>query len=846
MAFFGYSEFLRQPASKFRLKARIDLRHSGVLISYLLQGGQMKTVMKFGGTSLATADRIRNICNIIKAKTTEDHHPPLVVVSAVGGITDRLIDSARQAAGSAVVVDELVASIKEIHAGVFPEIWNESHVQSVITPLLQECHDLFHGIQLLHEVSPRTLDMVVSFGERLSAFLLSAHLTRIGHPARYVDARRFMITDLRHGGGHLRMEESARAIRQFFTHPGLSIVTGFIAASPKGVTTNLGRGGSDTTAAVIGAALDADRIEIWTDVDGFMSADPRLVENAFVLPQLNMDEASELSYFGAKVIHPQTLMPAVKKAIPVWIKNSFAPDRPGTLISKESVENPWPVRGLSSINNIGLINVQGTGMVGVPGIAQRVFGRLASNDINVIMISQASSEHSICLAVKSDQAHLAQQVLRTEFESELQVGTIDCVDLAEKQTIIAVVGEYMRGTPGISGKLFGALGRHHVNVAAIAQGSSERNISLIVDQSDSAQALKTIHEAFFSSPFAASLYLIGPGQVGGTLLQQLLDLDTSRYDIQVYGVLNSRRMLMSNRPVDLSRWREDLESAGEPANLRQFVDEMVASPHTNRILVDCTASEVVARLYPGLLARGVHVVTPNKRANTLELSFYRTLLKQARQGGQYYHYSTTVGAGLPMIRSLRDLIDSGDTVFKIEGILSASLNFIFASLDKEHPFSVNLDRAHQNGYTEPDPREDLSGLDVARKLIILAREIGWELELDDVVIDPIITDEWQRLDPETFWQRVHELDGIFESQRQAAAKQENVLRPVATLENHTAHVALCAVDVQSELATCSVTENIVQITSRRFQPSPLTIKGPGAGVQVTAAGVLADIRRICE
>ncbi|MBN1543699.1 bifunctional aspartate kinase/homoserine dehydrogenase I [candidate division KSB1 bacterium] len=804
----------------------------------------MKTVMKFGGSSLATASRVAKVCTIIQDKQTVEGEAPIVVVSAVGGITDALIEAAQQAAQSGIDREAFCQTIQHIHADIFSPVWNLGEVRAFASDLLRELDDLLHGIELVHQASERTLDRVVSLGERFSAFLLARLLSQKGLPAAYSDARGYIYTDLRHGGARILFSQTETAIRRNLD-AGLTIVTGFIASTLDGVTTNLGRGGSDYSAALIGAALDAEKIEIWTDVDGFMSADPRVVDTAFVLPQISMDEALELSYFGAKVIHPQTLIPAVKKSIPVWIKNSFAPEKTGTLIVREAIENPHPVRGLSSIDRIALINIQGGGMVGVPGIAQRVFGCLAKNEISVIMISQASSEHSICFAVTCEQAATARHALQQEFTAELQLGLVDCIELVENQTIIAIVGEFMRGTPGISGKLFGALGRHRINVTAIAQGSSERNISLIVDQADSRNAIRTIHRSFFSTAPVANLYLVGLGRIGATLLQQINALDKQKYTLSICGIAEQQKMLIAHKPIDIGRWQDELIYSGVTTDLRQFAVAILESNQENRIFVDCTASEETVQLYPELLARGIHIVTPNKRANTAPLTLYRQIAPAAKQGKCRYLYETTVGAALPVISSLRDLIANGDTVVRIEGILSGTLNYLFAGLDGKQPLSAILHQAHEKGYTEPDPRDDLSGLDVARKLLILARELGHPWEIGDIQIEALLPPEWFDWDRQEFWRRLPELDESFEKKRRSAAETNRVLRYVAVLEPDGASVALRQVETASDLALCRGTDNLVHFYSRRYQPSPLTVKGPGAGPEVTAGGVLADILRIC-
>ncbi|MBN1464313.1 aspartate kinase, partial [candidate division KSB1 bacterium] len=589
----------------------------------------MFRVVKFGGSSLATSDRVKNVAAITKGIAAEGH-PTIVVVSAIGNITDQLIDCAKTAERNGAAAFDKLDKIKERHYEVYPEEMRDRETEKSIALHFDELHDILKAVSLIRVCSGRTMDYIVSYGERINARLLTKLLKNSGSLADSVDAREIILTDKKHDGARVLIDPTYARIVERFTDNLIYVVTGFIAASEDGVTTTLGRGGSDYTAALIGAALDVDRIEIWTDVDGFMSADPRIVDAAFVLPTVSYEEAMELSYFGAKVIQPETLRPAVQKGIPVWIKNSFFPERPGTKISGASNDNDHPVKGIASFHNISLINVQGSGMVGVPGVSGRLFGALAREGINVIMITQASSEHSICFVIQSKEAEAARRALQAEFESELISGRIDEIEIRDKLAIIAAVGENMAGHPGISGKLFKAIGENSINIVAIAQGSSERNVSLVVNEVDAVKAVNVIHTAFYLSHRVSHVFIVGTGNIGSTLLAQMREELDELFEkhgllMRVCGIANVDRMVIDDQGIDLNNWQSLVAESPVKTDIDALLRKIKDLKLQNSIMVDATASERVAGKYVDFLQAGIHVVTPNKRANTMAQAYYNEL-----------------------------------------------------------------------------------------------------------------------------------------------------------------------------------------------------------------------------
>jgi aspartokinase/homoserine dehydrogenase 1 len=805
----------------------------------------MIKVLKFGGTSVGSAERVDKVAEIIEEVTATDF-TVVVVVSAVGGITDQLVDCARTAETNGVLANFKLEKIRQRHLDVFAEeIKVEANLQA-LSGLLAELQDLLKGVGLVKECSPRTMDLILSFGERLSATMMTALLRRKSLAAEFLDSRQVVVTDKRHGNARVLIDPTFALIKKRVHSTGLYVATGFIGASEDGITTTLGRGGSDYSAALFGAALDASQIEIWTDVDGFMSADPRLVKEAFVLPRISYEEASEMSYFGAKVIHPQTLAPAVNKKIPVLIKNSFAPEKPGTIISPDRSGNGHPVKGIASFSGVSLINLQGTGMVGVPGTAGRLFGALAAKGINVIMISQASSEHSICFTVQSADAALACETISTEFEAELLAGKIDKVERKDDLTILAAVGENMVGKPGISGKFFEALGQNSINVIAIAQGSSERNLSVVVASNDAVKAVNVVHSSFYLSRRIVNLFIAGVGSIGSTLLNQIKERQAALAGdkglvLNVCGVANSKKMIVGEKGINLDAWNEQLKESAAASSMSAILDHIHRLKLVNPILIDVSASNHVADHYADFLGAGVHIVAANKRANTRDQAYYDRIMSLANGHRVHYRYQATVGAGLPIISTLQNLRDSGDEIIKIEGILSGTLGYLFRTLSPQRTFSQVLREAFDKGFTEPDPREDLSGMDVARKLLILAREFGLKMELSDIEIESLLPDELKTGHLDSFWEKLPQINRSFEERRAKAESAGRAICYVATLADKTGKVAIKEVEHSHVLARAEATNNIIQITTKRYFDLPLIIQGPGAGREVTAGGVFADV-----
>ncbi|MBN1478705.1 bifunctional aspartate kinase/homoserine dehydrogenase I [candidate division KSB1 bacterium] len=805
----------------------------------------MFRVVKFGGSSLATSDRVKNVAQITKSIAAEGY-PTVLVVSAIGGITDQLIDCARTAEHNSAMAFEKLDKIKSRHYEVYPDEMNEQDTKKLILTYFEELSDILKAVSLIRVCSSRTLDYIVTYGERLNAQLLTRLLKRTGSLVEYIDGREIIVTDKKHDGARVLVDATYARIKARLAENLIYVVTGFIASSEDSVTTTLGRGGSDYTAALIGAALDVEKIEIWTDVDGFMSADPRIVDSAFVLPQVSYEEAMELSYFGAKVIHPETLRPAVQKGIPVWIKNSFSPEKAGTKISSTSNGSDHPVKGIASFHNISMINVQGSGMVGVPGVSGRLFGALAREGINVIMITQASSEHSICFVIQSKDANAAKRALQAEFEPELVSRKIDDIGIRDNLAIIAAVGENMAGHPGISGKLFEAIGENSINVVAIAQGSSERNVSLVVDELDAVMAVNVIHSAFYLSHRISNVFILGTGNIGATLLEQMksgLDdlLNKNGLLIRVCGIANVDTMIIDDQGIDINNWESILSASDQKTDMDVLLQKIKAFKLQNSILVDVTASEFVASKYVDFLRAGIHIVTPNKKANTMSQTYYNELKSLTRDHRLHYLYETTVGAGLPLISTIQDLVQSGDDVLEIEGIFSGTLGFIFSALTAEKPFSTIVRQAYESGYTEPDPRDDLSGMDVARKILILAREIGLEMELGHVTVNSPLPLELSEGSLTDFWRKLPSVDADFERQRAKAEAEGKVIRFMASLKDGTCSVGITRVSREHVLSRADGTDNIIRITTKRYYDNPMTVQGPGAGREVTAGGIFANI-----
>jgi len=780
----------------------------------------------------------------------------VVVVSAFSGITDTLIDAARRAEAGDQSYNQILASVTARHEATASALLADPRRAAAIKDLRDTVADLkriLDGVAMLGELSSRSLDQVMSFGERLSAALIAEVFTELGLPAAFLDARQVVKTDDHYGAARFLPEETYPAIRrQLENRTQVRIATGFIGSSPDGHTSTLGRGGSDLSAAIFGAALDSEEVEIWTDVDGILTADPRLVKNAFRIESISYIEAMELSHFGAKVLHPPTVRPALEKGIPIRIRNTFNAACPGTLIAREVPESPYPVRGISSMREIALIRLQGSGMMGVAGFSSRLFGALARKQINIILITQASSEYSICFAVLPKDALGAAAVIKEEFERELAAAAIEAPVIEKDLSIIAVVGARMKRTPGISGKVFHSLGRNGINIVAIAQGSSELNISAVIARQDEAKALNAIHEAFFLSGVrSVNLFLVGTGLIGGTLLEQIARqrevlAKEHRIRISLVGIANSRQMAFDPQGIEAQDWRATLEK-GEPARLDAFVERIKALNLPNSAFCDCTAGDAVPAVYANLLHAAIPVITPNKRANAGTYAYYRTLTDYSRDRGIPYLYETTVGAGLPIISTLHDLSLSGDRIRRVEAVLSGTLSYIFNNFDGTKPFSRLVREAKEKGYTEPDPRDDLNAMDAARKALILARECGLEMEFDAVSIDPILPAScFAAPDVASFFAELEKFDPVFEQRRRAAADEHRVLRYIAVIEAGTARLSLREEGEESPFRALVDADNIVVISTDRYSRLPMVIKGPGAGAQVTAGGVFADIVRIAR
>lgn len=805
-------------------------------------------VLKFGGTSVGSAENIRKVAEIVGSYKGQEI---AVVVSAMSGVTNKLTAMGRQA-GEGGSFNEHLDSLKGLHYTAVDELLGKEgkrFIEKVINPLLDELRDTLQQVSMLKELSKRSMDTILSFGERLSASIVSEYLSSVGIKASYLDARMVLKTDDNFGNARLSIAESYKNIKEHFKSVNtLPVITGFIGSTGDGVTSTLGRGGSDYSASIFGSALKADAIEIWTDVDGVLTADPRKIKDAYSLKSLSYIEAMEMSHFGAKVIYPLSLRPALAKNIPVIIKNTFNPSFAGTIISEKANDVAHPVKGISSIEGVALISVVGSGMFGIPGIASKLFGSLAASDINVILITQASSEHSITFAISPDDAQEAKQILEKAFEAELRSNEIEDLIIEDDLSIVAVIGENMRNTPGISAKLFTALGRNGINVSAIAQGSSELNVSVVINRRDLSKALNALHESFFlSDQKSLNIFLLGTGLIGSTLLDQIKDqyqylVAEKALNIKVIGIANSRNMHFDAEGIDINNWKEKIDFPGAGVDPRSFVDQMVALNLSNSVFVDCTSNGEVTACYEHVLEGSISIVTPNKLANSGSFANYADLKKLATKRGVRFLYETNVGAGLPIISTMNDLKFSGDKILKIEGILSGTLSYIFNSFVEGVSFSAVVKEAKAQGYTEPDPRDDLNGMDVCRKILILSRESGLPLEIEDVELAPILPESCFAVETvEEFFVELEKADGVLSDMAKKASQEGKKLRYIASMEDGKAKVQLEAVDSDHPFYSLSGSDNIVSFTTKRYFERPLVIKGPGAGAEVTSAGVFAEI-----
>ncbi|MDB5138611.1 MAG: aspartate kinase [Mucilaginibacter sp.] len=808
-------------------------------------------ILKFGGTSVGSVQSIQTLLNILKdeVKSTDK---PVVVLSAMSGVTNLLISMAEGAANG-IDFTEALAQLEKRHFDVVKSLLDIQNQNPAFTRLkiyFNQLEELLQGILTLRELTPKTRDMVLSFGERCSTLMICKIATQHFPESLCVDAAELIKTDSSFGQAKVNMKLTELLIRSFQQEhkDKLLFVTGFIAANEAGQVTTLGRGGSDYTAAILGSALNAKEIQIWTDVNGMMTADPRMVKKAFSLPELTYTEAMELSYFGAKVIYPPTMIPAFLKKIPIVIKNTFEPDFAGTVIRHDCKPSNLPIKGISSINNISILNLEGSGMVGKSGFSGRLFSLLAREQINIILITQSSSEHSITFAVQPGDTEKARLLIEQEFELELIAKKLEHVVIEQNLAIIAIVGENMKQTPGVSGKLFHALGRNGVNVRAIAQGSSEYNISVIISGHDLAKALNAVHDGFFVQlTKTLHAFCLGTGNIGQTLFKQLNAhsaylQEHNGIQVKIAGISNTRKMIFNSDGISLDNWQEELQASQEPADLAEFVKRMKDMNLPNCVFIDNTASPKPVEVYEEIFKSNISVITCNKIGNSASYKQYKAFHDAAHQHGVDFFYETNVGAGLPIIRTLKDLMNSGDRVAKIEAILSGTISFIFNSFKGDANFHDVVKMAQEKGYTEPDPRDDLSGKDFMRKMLILARDAGYEMEAEDVQIESMLPKAcFDAQTVEDFYAALKTEDAFFSNLKAQAEKDKKVLRYIGKLEDGKANITLQMVDETHPFFTLSGSDNIISFTTDRYKERPLVVKGPGAGAEVTAAGVFADL-----
>jgi len=802
-------------------------------------------ILKFGGTSVGSVENVRRIGDIVLKQPDKI----IVVVSALGGITDLLLAVAQRAASGARINGELSA-IRTRHEDMIHGLFNDEDSAKAIQalqPLFDELEKIVQGVSLIGELTPKTLDKVLGFGERLSSILISRYLN-----VQLIDSYLVIRTDRNFGKANVDFEVTYKLISEVCAEvEQFAVAPGFISSAADGSMTTLGRGGSDYTAALFAAAVQAESLEIWTDVDGFMTADPRVISKAYTIPMLTYSEAMELSHFGAKVIYPPTILPVYQKNIPIHIKNTLNPDGDGTLISQaEALVKDHPIKGISSISGITLFTIQGLGMVGVTGISMRLFGALAKKEINVILISQASSENSISFAIDSHFTEIAREAIAFEFEREITSGHISKLAYENELCIVAIVGENMKHSAGIAGKLFHTIGKNGINVVAIAQGASEQNISWVVKKSDLRKTLNVVHEAFFLSPYVElNIFLVGIGTVGRDLLNQIGWQQEKlkkehRLKLKLAGVANSRKMIFDREGIDISVLKNRMEQLEVKSDLNLFCETMVQMNMFNSVFVDCTADDKVADHYLFVLENFISVVAANKVAASSEFSRYRALKEMAAKHGVKFLFETNVGAGLPLISTINDLMRSGDRIVRIEAVLSGTLNYIFNTLSKDIPFSKAVRMAKEIGYSEPDPRIDLSGIDVIRKLVILARESGYKVEKEEVVNHSFIPEKYFNSTIDEFWNTINEMDEAFEKQRLELESGRQKWRFVAVMDEGKASVSLKVVDPGHPFYDLEGSNNIVLLTSERYNEYPMLIQGYGAGAAVTAAGVFADLIKV--
>ena len=809
-------------------------------------------VLKFGGSSVATPERIKHIGSLIQARIGEEEKIA-VVFSAFGGVTDSLISMAESAAKGKDEYIKTLIEYKTRHNEALQELLGAEATSAL--DQLEENHknleELLNGVFLVREASPRTMDYILSFGERNSCYIISAYFKHLGLDSAFLDARKIIKTNKDFGSARVNFDLTYETITQYFSQVEgqLQVVTGFIASDVGGLTTTLGRGGSDYTAAILAGALRAQRLEIWTDVDGVLTCDPRKVSKAYTVESLSYNEAMELSHFGAKVIYPPTIQPALAQNIPIFIRNTFNPEFPGSKISKETEENAHGrIKGMSSMSGICLLTLQGPGMMGIPGIAARFFSSLARESINVVMITQGSSEHSICVAIKQKKKKVAIAAAEAEFASEIDNKFIQRIAVIKDLTIVAIVGQNMRKIPGVAGRLFSSLGKNGVNVVAIAQGSSELNISFAINTKNELKALNLIHDSFFLSNLkTVNVFMVGVGLIGGTLLDQILNQadnlkEKQKLHINVTGLANTRNMLLKAKGIDLNEWKLALSNADLESSIESFVNEMVDMNLPNSVFIDNTANHALPDYYKTILEANISISTPNKVANSATYQQYEELKKLAKAKQVEFLYETNVGAGLPVISTMRSLIESGDEIVKIEAVLSGSVSYIFNGFNSSRSFYDLVLEAKDLGYTEPDPREDLSGSDIKRKILILSREAGYALEPEDVIVEAILpASSTNAANIDAFFRSLQDENDHFANMVERAESENKVLRYIASLENGQAKIRLQAVGMDSSFFGLQGSDNMIVFTTKRYANRPLVIKGPGAGAEVTAAGVFSEI-----
>ena len=808
-------------------------------------------VLKFGGTSVANAENINRVIAVMKESALREK--TVVVVSALGGITDLLLTAPTLAAEGNEVYKEKLTAIEQRHLETVKQLLPVAHQSQLLSLVKKSCNeieDICNGIFLLRELTARSKDRIASYGEWISSQIVTAKCKADGLAAQWVDAREIIITDTAFTMAEVDFDTTNKKVSEYFlnSEASLWIVPGFIASSIDGITTTLGRGGSDYTAAILASALNAAKLEIWTDVSGMMTADPRLTANARIIPHISYQEAMELSHFGAKVIYPPTIQPVMTKDIPVWIKNTFAPADTGTLIESVASKNGNIVRGISSINQVSLVSLEGSGMIGIPGFSKRLFEALSNEKINVILITQSSSEHSICVGIEAAMSTKAKLAVDAAFANEIALQKVEPLRIETDLSIVALVGENMKSHPGISGRMFSAMGRNGVNIRAIAQGSSEKNISAVIATADVRKSINLLHEEFFETTYKqVNLFVVGTGNVGAKLLGQLQQQadylhQQLRLQLRVVGLSNSRKMIIDEEGISLEKWQERMDAA-PAADLQKFVYGIISRNLRNSVFVDITANESVASCYDQLLQKSISVVACNKVAASSAFTNYKKLKDLAREFNCQFLFETNVGAGLPVIATLNDLMRSGDRVHRIQAVLSGTLNFVFNNYDGTRPFAAVVRQAQDEGYTEPDPRLDLSGVDVMRKIMILAREAGEKIEMDEIVNNSFMPPACMQGSVDDFYVEMEKEEAHFRKLYEDAKKAGTKLKFVATFDNGKASVGLQHIDPQHDLYHLYGKDNVVLFYTDRYTEQPMVVKGAGAGAAVTASGVFADIMR---